>query len=224
MNANYQTDVTYTYTSGTDIVTIGYAQVLKSYRKIADENEYSSGNKLIRWGPSRINRMLKALEDDGRVKVLSKSQLGSLILIENYQVYQEVSTYKTRRSGTPKENQEKTVGTKYNNEEQVKTLWQVYLDELGGEGKKPTLTAKRKQVLSLLYDEQLKEEDNYTEVFRGILKAVKSSDYHMGERAYQMPESLFRNDTRRSTWAMKGSEKRHQPQAHGVGREWSIDL
>ena len=65
--------------------------------------------------------------------------------------------------------------------------------------------------------------ESYQEEFRGILKAVKASEHHMKERAWQMPESLFRNEERRERWSLKGSEKKHQPQTHSVSRnQWSI--
>ena len=218
LNANYRKDKVFTY----DGITVRYGEVLKSYRKIGEENEYVSNNKIVQWSTSRIARMLKVLEDSGRI-TFQATRLGTHIHVLNYEKYQGFDHYKAKVLGTANGQGEDKHATISNSVIEVKELWAVYLEELGGSGKQPTLTAKRKQVLEALYEEQLKSEDDYTEVFRGILKAVKSSDHHMGERAYQMPESLFRNDTRRSTWAMKGSEKGHQPQSHGVGREWSID-
>lgn len=82
-------------------------------------------------------------------------------------------------------------------------LWDVFLEELGGSGKQPRLTDKRKQKLRALYDEQLKSEAQPTEAFRRILRAVKKSEHHMGNRSYQMPESLFRDESRRDGWMQK---------------------
>ena len=223
MNANYMKDETYTYTTGTDKVVVGYAQYLCSYSKISKDCQYSSGNKLVRWGLSRVSRMINAQEDEGRIKVLSKTHLGSLIRIENYQSYQDFSTYNHKGPGRAAERKRKTSENKVTNEIQIKELWSVYLEELGGKGNQPTLTAKRKNVLGLLYEEQLKGDDNYLDTFRNVLKAVRSSEHHMKERAWHLPESLFKDPERRERWALKGSEQIHKSTAHGVSRTWSID-
>ena len=223
MNANYMKDETYTYTTGTDKVVVGYAQYLCSYSKISKDCQYSSGNKLVRWGLSRVSRMINAQEDEGRIKVLSKTHLGSLIRIENYQSYQDFSTYNHKGPGRAAERKRKTSENKVTNEIQIKELWSVYLEELGGKGNQPTLTAKRRNVLGLLYEEQLKGADNYLDTFRNVLKAVRSSEHHMKERAWHLPESLFKDPERRERWALKGSEQIHKSTAHGVSRTWSID-
>ena len=223
MNANYMKDETYTYTTGTDKVVVGYAQYLCSYSKISEDCQYSRGNKLVRWGLSRVSRMINALEDEGRIKVLSKTHLGSLIRIENYQSYQDFSTYNHKEPGRAAERKRKTSENKVTNEIQIKELWSAYLEELGGKGNQPTLTAKRKEVLGLLYEEQLKGDDNYMDTFRNILKAVRSSEHHMKERAWHLPESLFKDQERRERWALKGSEQIHKSTAHSVSRTWSID-
>jgi hypothetical protein len=89
-------------------------------------------------------------------------------------------------------------------DEPVVDLWGVWLEELGGTGRKPTLTPKRKQKLRDLYREQLSELPDPLDGFRRILRAVQRSDHHMSDRAYQMPDSLFRNPERRDSWAQKG--------------------
>lgn len=212
MKANYNPDKVYELGS----VSVRHGEVLKSYRTIAEENEYVSNNRVVQWSTSKIARMLSLLQDSGRI-TYKATELGTLIRINNFAKYQAFDSYKAKH-GTAKKQQRNNI--KAVNE--IKELWDIYLEELGGTGKKPTLTAKRKQVLSLLFDEQLGE--GYQEEFRGILRAVKASDHHMKERAYQMPESLFRNEERRERWMMKGSEKRHQPKAHGVSRnQWSVE-
>ena len=223
INANYKEDKVYTYHSGDDVVKVGYAQYLCSYSKISKDCQYSAGNKLICWQPSRVNRMLKALEDDGRIRVVGKTQMGTLIEISNYKLYQGFDAYKAPSKTGSSEDPVKTIGNKVTNEKQIKELWDIYLELLGGNGKTPSLTAKRKKVLNALYEEQMNPE-SYQEEFRGILKAVKASEHHMKERAWQMPESLFRNEERRERWALKGSEKKHQPQTHSVSRnQWSVE-
>ena len=227
VNANYQKDKVYTYRSGEDVVKVKYAQYLCSYSKISNDCQYSAGNKLICWQPSRVNRMLKALESDGRIRVVGKTQMGTLIEVSNYKLYQGFDAYKTPSAEKVEtgilEDPVKTPGNKVTNEKHVKELWDIYLELLGGNGKTPSLTAKRKKVLNALYEEQMNPE-SYQEEFRGILKAVKASEHHMKERAWQMPESLFRNEERRERWSLKGSEKKHQPQTHSVSRnQWSIE-
>lgn len=85
----------------------------------------------------------------------------------------------------------------------VDDAWQVYLEELGGDRRKPTLTETRRQKIAKLYREQLSGSDSPVADFRSILWAVKASDHHMSERAYQMPESFLRNPERRERWTLK---------------------
>lgn len=86
-------------------------------------------------------------------------------------------------------------------------LWPVYLEELGGDGRQPSLTPKRKKKLRLLDEEHLPDDpEEAADEFRSILQAVQASDHHMSERDYQFPESLFKNAERRDKWAMKASE------------------
>ena len=84
--------------------------------------------------------------------------------------------------------------------EMVQKIWTVFLDELGGPSPKPKLTTERKKKLKALYREQLAREKDPLESFRRVLLTVKSSDFHMATRKYQMPESLFRNAERRDNW------------------------
>ena len=165
--------------------------------------------------------MLSLLEKSGRI-TYTKTELGTLIHINNFAKYQAFDSYKARL-GTAKKQQQHNI-KEVKEVKEVKELWKIFLEELGGTGKQPSLTAKRKQILGLLFTEQL-DPTNYQEEFRGILKAVRASEHHMKERAYQMPESLFRNEERRERWSMKGSEKKHQPQTHGVSRnQWSVEV
>ncbi len=214
LKANYNADKVYELGS----VKIRHGEVLKSYRKIADENEYVSNNRVVRWSTSRIARMLSLLEKSGRI-TYTKTELGTLIHINNFAKYQAFDSYKARL-GTAKKQQQHNI----KEVKEVKELWKIFLEELGGTGKQPSLTAKRKQILGLLFTEQL-DPTNYEEEFRGILKAVKGSEHHMKERAYQMPESLFRNEERRERWALKGSEKKYKTKTHSVSRnQWSVEV
>lgn len=83
-------------------------------------------------------------------------------------------------------------------------LWPVYLEELGGNGRQPSLTDKRRKKLNALDEEHLSDDpDEAAEEFREILKAVQNSEFHMSKRDYQYPDSLFRNEERRDKWAAK---------------------
>jgi hypothetical protein len=42
-------------------------------------------------------------------------------------------------------------------------------------------------------------------LFRSILRAVKRSEWHMSNRAYQMPESLFLSPERRDRWTQEAT-------------------
>lgn len=87
----------------------------------------------------------------------------------------------------------------------VSDLWEIWLSELGGNGRKPTLTAARSKALSRLWHEQLAGEEEPMEAFRRVLRAVQRSDHHMSQRAYQYPDSLFRNEERRDRWMTEAS-------------------
>jgi hypothetical protein len=93
--------------------------------------------------------------------------------------------------------------------------WPIYLEELGGTGRQPSLLSGRLKKLSLLYAEQLSDEDDPEAAFRAILREVKASDHHMSNRDYQMPESLFRNEKRRERWTLKALENGRRPEGGG---------
>lgn len=97
-------------------------------------------------------------------------------------------------------------------------LWPIYLDELGGNGRQPSLTEKRRKKLGLLGEEQLSGEDDPEETFREILRTVQASDHHMSQRSYQMPESLFRNEDRRERWTLQALDG-GPPEERPDGRE-----
>ena len=80
------------------------------------------------------------------------------------------------------------------------TLWAVYIEELGGDPPHPRPTDSRRRVIGALYHEQLVHRPDPIAAFRETLRRVKASDFHMGKRDYQMPESLFRSEERRDKW------------------------
>jgi hypothetical protein len=215
LNANYSKVKVYRY----DDVTVRHGQVLKSYSRIADECSYTNGRKVVRWQPSRISRMISRLEHDGRIKVISKGQCGTLIEVVNYASYQDGRSYR-KTIVEDSEKHSKQLNT--SNNKTTDKLWAIWLDELGGRKPHPKLTDKRRRCLHKLFKEQL-DNSNPNALFRKILKAVKQSSHHMKDRTYQLPESLFRSVERRESWAHKGLSK--TPDAdHSVSRQWSVEL
>ena len=81
--------------------------------------------------------------------------------------------------------------------------WSIYLELLGGRGRSPKLTDKRRKKLDALHREHLEQETDPSAVFRAICQAVLSSDHHMGNRAYQTVESLFASEERREGWYLR---------------------
>ena len=225
----------YTYSRGAVEVTVKKGEFLRSLRKIGEDCAYTGNNKLITWSTSRVSGMLKQLEDDGRIEVLSNSALGTHLKIVNYESYQDFSSYKRRELRTDaeqmqnKSKQVKAVKTKKAKDPATKqradALWAVYLEEMSPKPPHPRLTSKRASVLMALYTEQLSS--NGTDplvLFRKVLKAVKGSPHHMGTRAYHLPESLFRNEERRESWTHRALAKTKAPnRTPSVSRDWSVD-
>jgi hypothetical protein len=81
-------------------------------------------------------------------------------------------------------------------------LWPRYVKAL--DGSHLHLTASRRDKLDALHAEQLKNAPDPLALFTAVLRAVRASEWHMKDRAYQMPESLFKNPERREQWAEKG--------------------
>jgi hypothetical protein len=225
----------YTYSRGAVEVTVKKGEFLRSLRNIGEDCAYTGNNKLITWSTSRVSGMLKQLEDDGRIEVLSNSALGTHLKIVNYESYQDFSSYKRRELRTDaeqmqnKSKQVKTVKTKKAKDPATKqradALWAVYLEEMSPKPPHPRLTSKRASVLMALYTEQLSS--NGTDplvLFRKVLKAVKGSPHHMATRAYQLPESLFRSEERRESWTHRALAKvKGDPSTSTVSRDWSVE-
>jgi hypothetical protein len=224
----------YTYSRGAVKITVKKGEYLRSMRKIGEDCAYTGNNKLITWSSSRVSGMLKQLEEDGRIEILSNSSaLGTHLKVVNYEVFQSFSAYKKKGLRTdpeqtlprpsPKVKQLKAV--KAVNSEQADALWEVWLEELSPKAPHPKLTDTRKSVLVSLYDEQLSSNGSDPLVlFRKVLKAVKRSDHHMKTRAYQLPESLFRTVERREQWTHRALEKtKATNRTPTVSRDWSVD-
>lgn len=106
-------------------------------------------------------------------------------------------------------------------DEPISDLWGVWLEELGGDPPHPRLTTKRRQKLRDLYREQLRKAPDPVALFRDVLRAVKRSEHHMSKRAYQMPDSLFRNEERRDTW-VQAALNPDRPSKNGSGDPYRI--
>ncbi len=78
----------------------------------------------------------------------------------------------------------------------------IWNEELGSQ-QPLSLTKLRIGKYRALFVEQLQGSPDPHLAFRAILHAVKLSPHHMSERAYQMPESLFKDESRRDTWVQK---------------------
>ena len=225
----------YTYSRGEVEITIKKGEFLRSLRKIGEDCSYTGNNKLVTWSTSRVSRMLKQLEEDGRIEILSNSVLGTHLRIANYESYQDFSSYRRVELGTDaeqmrnKSKQVKTIKTKKaecpETKQRVGALWSVYREERSPKPPHPRLTSKRASVLSALYTEQLSSNGSDPLVlFRKVLKAVKGSDHHMKTRAYQLPESLFRSEERRESWTHRALAKAKAPnRTPTVSRDWSVD-
>ena len=218
----------FTYSRGTTKITVRKGEFLRSLRKIGEDCSYVGNNKIVRWSTSRIASMLKTLEDDGRIEILSNSTLGTHLRLVNYEAYQSFAAYKRANKGglsTDAEQIQHKSKAVESNKKETDALWAVWLEELSPKPPHPKLTSKRRTALMSLYTEQLSS--NGTDplvLFRRVLRAVKSSSHHMATRAYQLPESLFRSEERRESWTHKALAKaKADPRAATVSRDWSVE-
>ena len=198
---------------------VGRGQFLRSYRAIARDCAYRLRSKKVQWSPGKVERMIKTLVAGGRIRIIPHDQpnVGTLIEVINYDKWQNIASYV---KAAPADAKKKTQGADHSKE-----LWQIWLNELSPKGPHPTLTAKRARVLNALYSEHLsKNGGDPHQLFRGIVKALKASEFHSSKRQYQYPESFLSSPERRESWYLKSLEKSHNPQvAQGVSLEelWS---
>jgi len=200
-------------------VKVGRGQFLRSYRAIAKDCRYTLRNQAVQWSPGKVERMMKTLVRDSRIRIIPHGQpnVGTLIEVINYDKWQSIASYaKAAPAAAKKKKQD--VG-------HAGGLWQVWLEELSPRGPHPTLTDKRARVLNALYSEHLsKNGADPHQLFRGIVQALKASDFHSSKRQYQYPESFLSSPERRESWYLKSLEQSHNPQtAQGVSLEelWS---
>ena len=216
----------FTYSRGTTKITVRKGEFLRSLRRISDDCSYTGNNKLVSWSTSRVAAMLKQLEEDGRIEILSNSSaLGTHLKVKNYESYQSFAAYKRDRLRTDAEQMQHKSKAIESNKKETDALWGIYLEELSPKPPHPRLTEKRRSALMALYTEQLsKNGSDPLVLFRKVLRAVKGSSHHMATRAYQLPESLFRSEERRESWTHRALAKaKGDPTTSTVSRDWSVE-
>ena len=178
--------------------TVPPGHVLGSYRHISRQTSYLRNNQRIFFPPGKVGRMLKRLEDQGRI-TLEATPSGQLIKVVNWDRY------------NAPEGAEETPVVRV--QEHTAKLWDIWVEAFCKRKPFPTLNDERARCLNLLYTEQLEKLGNgdYLNFFRSILNAVKASEFHMSKREYVYPESLFRNESRREKWTLEGV---HGKQVH----------
>lgn len=203
-------------------VEVKRGQFLRSLRQIGIDCECKIQNKLVRWPPTKIRRLLVVLERDGRIKILRHDtpNLGTLIEVLNWDSRQKIATF-YRGEGVAEGKKSKKKSPQV--DDHSRELWGVWLSELSPEAPHPTLTVKRSQVLNALYAEHLQRNGtDPLDVFRGICQVLKRSDFHGKKRRYQMPESFLQSPERRERWYLESLEKK-PVQSGGVDLHWSVD-
>jgi len=224
LKANFS-EKEYTYRTPSATVTVSKGEFLRSFRGMAEDCAYVGNNKIVRWSTSQVARMITVLEEDGRVEILSQSRLGTHLRLPNYQHWQSFSAYSKQELGT-NEAPMKHKKNQITNKEQTDALWKIWLELLSPKPPHPKLTEKRRTALMALYTEQLSKQNGTDPLvlFRKVLKAVKGSSHHMATRAYQLPESLFRNEERRESWTHRALAKvKGDPTTSTVSRDWSVE-
>lgn len=76
-------------------VTIRRGQLLKSFGKIAEENEWVENRQVKRWSKSTVGRMMDWLCEVGEVSTLG-TELGTLITLRKFNDYQALGGYQQR--------------------------------------------------------------------------------------------------------------------------------
>ena len=200
-------------------VKVGRGQFLRSYRAIARDCAYTLRGKKVQWSPGKVERMMNTLVRDSRIRIIPHDQpnVGTLIEVINYDKWQSIASY-AKAAPAPAKKKKKGRG-------HAGELWQIWLEELSPRGPHPTLTDKRARVLDALYAEHLSTNGaDPHQLFRGIVRALKASEFHSSKRQYQYPESFLSSPERRESWYLRSLEKSHNPQeAQGVSLEelWS---
>ena len=81
-------------------VTVKQGELLTSYSNIIDANEYLENNKVKRWSPARVSRMMHNLEDNGYI-TMARDTYGTHVIVCNYKIYQDKKHYARNTCETP---------------------------------------------------------------------------------------------------------------------------
>lgn len=74
-------------------------ELVSSLSDIAENNEYFQNGALKKWSRQKVSRMLEKLVKYNQI-ILKTDTYGTHVEIVNYNIYQDISTYKTDRSVT----------------------------------------------------------------------------------------------------------------------------
>jgi len=225
LSSNMRQSYTRDYGGG---IVVGYGQLLKSMRQLAlGASAYGSNNRTVIWSKSTVSRMLKRFEKAGMIRT-EFTKLGTMITIVNAEQYQSFDAYRSNGLGTVEKRERNapgpitTVKEPLNDTTHIDSLWVIWIEELGGSPPHPKLTPKRKQLLSALWQEQLKDAEDPERLFREILNAIRDDDFISSTRAWQYPESTFKSAERRERWAHTALKpKSSRLSDHQVSLEWT---
>jgi hypothetical protein len=208
-------------------VEVQRGQFLRSLRSIAADCAYTVRNKRVEWSPAKVERMLRKLERDGRIRLIDHGipNAGTLLEVVNWEQRQSGASFrKEGASKAPAKKAPKKAPKKPKGADYSQPLWDVWLSELSPKGPHPTLTPKRARVLNLLHAEHLsKNGSDPLRLFRSICQTLKRSSHHMSVRQYQYPDSFLSSPERRESWYLRSLEKQSTTQSGGVSLGWSID-
>ena len=201
-------------------VTINRGQVLKSFRRIADENEWLENRTVKRWVPSQVKRMLEQLELRSMC-ALRGTELGTLITVLNFNDYPDPETYRAepgtelgtqleqQRNNRKKEKKENTtISSSYSDEAvEVFDYWQDRRAELPH-------THPAQPTVKRLSKVQARLNDGFS--VKDLQRAVDgclSNSFNV-ERGYYDLELICRNDTKVTqylAWASRDDASRPGP-------------
>ena len=200
---------------------VGYGQFLRSLRKSADDCEWVMGGRGVkRWSPSQVQRILQTLENEGSIST-RVVDCGTLITINKASVYQDGESYRVKAPDTTRHHQYNNKNyKKEKNTSKAMELWDVWYDLLGNRS-----TAKpfpqRLTLLNKFYEEHLKDDPEYKESFRWVIKAIRRDSWIMkGKRSWQMVDSLFASPAKRENRMQEGMELRNK----NVSQKIDLDL
>lgn len=186
---------------GTEVagIKLERGQYLRSLRQIQDDLSYREGrgNSIKTYPLTTIQRKIKSLENEGRIKVKS-TEYGTLFTVLNYQQYQVLDNYKTSQveqqrnsNGTAMEQQWNNNKNDKNDKNDKKEIHYVeivdYLNEKCGTKYKAT-TEKTKSMIRARWSEGFRVDD-----FKRVIDNKSSEWQGTDMQKYLRPETLFGN-------------------------------